>query len=116
MRPGATANQSESQGNWICFAVIACQVHARRRHQRRQARHQLQRLEHDLRRAIAVRRLERITDLALGGQCQALAGHGRATHVTAQPLLQSLIELLVEAEVNDILREQPAAVEDPQTT
>jgi len=47
-----------------------------RRHQRCEPRHPLQRLEHDLRRAIAVRRLERLADLPRSRQRQTLAGDG----------------------------------------
>ena len=47
-----------------------------RRHQRCEPRHPLQRLEHDLHRAIAVRRLERLADLPRSRQRQTLAGDG----------------------------------------
>jgi hypothetical protein len=54
--------------------VVAGQMHPPRRHQRREARHQIQRLEHEVRRAIAVRGLERVAHLARWSQCQPLAG------------------------------------------
>ena len=57
---------------------IPRQVHPRRRHQRRKPRHQVQRLEHEVRRAVPVRRLEGVPHLARGGQRQALHGHRRA--------------------------------------
>ena len=40
--------------------VVAGQVHPRWRHQHRQACHQIQRFQHDVRRAVAVRGLERM--------------------------------------------------------
>jgi len=60
-------------------------MHARRRHQRGQPRHQVQRFQHDVRGAIPVRRLERVAHLARWRQRQTLAGHRRAAHIAAQP-------------------------------
>ena len=65
-------------------AVIPRQVHPRLRHQRREARHQIQRLQHNVRGAIPIRRLERVAHLARCRQRQALAGHRRPAHIAAQ--------------------------------
>ena len=48
-----------------------------RRHQRCEPRHQVQRLEHEVGRAIAVRSLERIADLPRSRQRQTHRGDGR---------------------------------------
>jgi len=64
-------------------AVEARLMHARRRNQRSQARHQIQRFQHDVRRAIEVGRLQRVAHVAGCRQRQALTGHRRATDVTA---------------------------------
>jgi hypothetical protein len=45
------------------YPVIARQVHARRRHQGGEARHQVQWVEHDVCRAIAVRALQLVAHL-----------------------------------------------------
>src|SRR5580692_6325461 len=81
-------------------AVIPGQVHPRRRDQRREARHQIQRLEHNVRRAIPIRRFERVAHLARCRQRQALAGHRRSAHIAAQPFeLLTLIRRNVHAGV-----------------
>ena len=64
----------------------ARQVHPRARHQRRQAQYKILRLERHMRRAIPVRRLQRIANLALRSQRQPLRRHRRAADVAAQPL------------------------------
>jgi hypothetical protein len=58
----------------------------RRRQQRREARHHLRRLEHEVRRAIAVRGLERVAHLAHCAQRQTILRHRRAADVAAQAL------------------------------
>lgn len=67
-------------------AVRARQVHARWRHQRRQACHEIQRFKHDVRGAVAVWVLQRVAHVAGCRQRQTLAGHGRMAHVAAEAL------------------------------
>ena len=43
--------------------VVAGQIHPRPRHQRRQPRHEIQRLEDDVRGAVPVRRLELVANI-----------------------------------------------------
>ncbi len=81
-------------------AVIPRQVHPRLRHQRREARHQIERLEYDVGRAIPIGRLQRVAHLARCRQRQALAGHRRSAHIAAQPFeLLTLMRCNVHAGV-----------------
>jgi len=50
------------------------QIHSRLRHQGGQPGDEVQRLEDDVRGAIAVRCLELVTDVAIGGEREALLG------------------------------------------
>lgn len=67
-------------------AVISRLVSPRFRHQRHQPRHEVQRLEHHVRGAVTVRRLQRVAHLALGGERQTTGGNGRPGDVAAQSL------------------------------
>ena len=51
-----------------------------------EVRHPFERLKHHLRRAIPVRRLKSITNIALSGEGQALGRDRRARDIAAQPL------------------------------
>ncbi len=66
--------------------VVTRQVHSRTRHQSGQSRQKIQRLEYHVRRAIAVRGLQRVANGPLRGARQALDRHRRARNVAAQPL------------------------------
>jgi len=68
------------------YAVIPRQVRSRLRHQRHEARHQIERLEHDVGRAIPIGRLQRVAHLAWPasiisavGAKRSLATGGRLT-------------------------------------
>ena len=65
--------------------VIARQMHPRWRHQRRQPGHEIHRLQHDVRRAVAIRGLQTITDLPLRREREPLDRHRRPADVTGQP-------------------------------
>jgi IS30 family transposase len=56
------------------------QMHPRRRHQRREPRHEVQRLQHDVRRAVPVRGLQPVADLALRREIEPVLGHRWAAH------------------------------------
>jgi hypothetical protein len=82
------------------YTVVSRQVHPRRRHQRRQPCHEIQRLDHDVRGAVPVRGLERVAHMARRSQAQAFGGHRRAAHVATQPFkLRPLVGRNVDAGV-----------------
>jgi len=77
--------------------VKAGQVDSRLRHQGRQPRDEVQRLEDDVRGAVAVRGLELVADVAVRRARQALLRDGRTADVAAQPLeLLALIRTCCE--------------------
>jgi hypothetical protein len=53
------------------YTVVSRQVHPRRRHQRGQPCHEIQRLDHDVRGAVPVWGLERVAHMARRSQAQA---------------------------------------------
>ena len=55
------------------------------RHQRRQAGYEIQRLEGNVCRAVSVRRLQLVSDVAVRRERQALLGNCRPTDVSADP-------------------------------
>lgn len=64
-------------------AVKSCQVHSGLGHQRCQPGDEVQRLENDMGRTILVRRLELVTDIVIGCECQPFFRDRRPTDVTA---------------------------------
>ena len=81
-------------------AVKARQMRPWRRHQRREPGHEIHRLEHDVRGAVAVRGLQAIAHLPLRGQREALDRHRRPAHVAGEALeLRALIRLHPDARV-----------------
>ena len=67
------------------YAVVTGEVHSRLGHQGRQSGHEIQRIEKDVGRAIAIRGLERVTHMTAVRQGDAFIGHGGASNVAAQP-------------------------------
>jgi len=89
------------------YPVVSRQVHPRWRHPCGQAGHQIQRLQHDVCRAIAIRSLQWVAHRARCTQRQSFLGHRRPAHVAAQPFeLGALMGRDVEAGV----RREPAGV------
>ncbi len=66
-------------------SVEAGEVDRRFRHQGRQVGDEIQWLEDDVRRAVSVRRLQQVTDVAVRRERQALLGNCRPTDVSAEP-------------------------------
>jgi hypothetical protein len=64
----------------------ACEVHPRTRHQRRQPREEVQRLEHHVRGTVTIGSLQRVPHLPPLRQRQPRLRHRRSCDVAAQPL------------------------------
>ena len=60
-------------------------MHAQRRYERGQARQKVERLQNDVRRAVAIGSLELQPHIALGGEREPLNRDGGAAHVAGEP-------------------------------
>jgi len=67
------------------YAVIAGEVDARTGDQGRQPGDKVQWLEHDMRGAISIRRLQSVVDGPLGGERETFGAHRRPRAIAAQP-------------------------------
>ncbi len=85
------------------------EVHSRLRSQGGQASDNVQRFEYDVRRAIAVRRLQRVTDVAIAGKRQTLVREGRPTELSTQALE---LAALTRPRPNAVMQGEPGHLAD----
>ncbi len=86
-------------------------MHPRRRHERSQAREEVERLEHHMRRAVAIGALQLHAHIAALGGREPLLGNGRAAYVSAQRL--ELAARACPSDADACVQEKPAARATP---